>query len=79
VRRPGRLRSGWLLWVGPGRPGTASEWLTYTVHLDATPGYSLTLYDAAVSVDGSEAYTGTFVLLITGTSLITGAGHTAAP
>jgi hypothetical protein len=65
----------------PALPGLAAgtDWLTYTAQLTSTQPYTLILYDAAVTVNGAEAYTGDFTLVVTGATVITGSGHTAAP
>ncbi|MDY7075405.1 MAG: transglutaminase domain-containing protein [Chloroflexota bacterium] len=59
--------------------GVGSNWLTYTAQLTSTQPYTLTLYDAIVTVDDTDVYTGDFTLVVTGTTTLEGSGHTAAP
>jgi len=59
--------------------GVGTNWLTYTAELTATQPYTLTLYDAVVTVNNTDVYTGDFTLVTTATTTLTGSGHTAAP
>jgi len=72
---------GTLSTYAPALPGLAAgtDWLTYTAELTSTQPYTLTLTDAVVTVNDSDVYTGDFTLVVTGTTVITGSGHTAAP
>ncbi|MBN1873584.1 MAG: transglutaminase domain-containing protein, partial [Anaerolineae bacterium] len=65
----------------PALSGLAAgtDWLTYTAELTSTAPYTLTLTDAVVTVNDTDIYTGDFTLVVTGTTVITGSGHTAAP
>ncbi|MBN1888180.1 MAG: hypothetical protein JW850_09325, partial [Thermoflexales bacterium] len=59
--------------------GAGTNWLTYTAQLTSTQPYTLELRDVVVTVNGTDTYTGNFTLVTTGTTTLTGAGHTAAP
>jgi uncharacterized membrane protein len=59
--------------------GAGSDWSSYTATLTSTQSYTLTLTDAIVTVNDTDVYTGDFTLVVTGTTTIEGAGHTAAP
>jgi len=70
-----------LSFYAPALPGLAAgtDWLTYTAELTSTQPYTLMLTDAVVTVNDTDVYTGNFTLVVTGTTVLTGSGHTAAP
>ncbi|MGC8959621.1 MAG: hypothetical protein ACP5OO_07515, partial [Chloroflexia bacterium] len=59
--------------------GVGGDWITYTAQLSAAEAYTLTLFDAIVTLNGGSTYTGDFFLVVTGTASIMGSGHTAVP
>ena len=59
--------------------GVAGKWETCTAQLSAASPYTLTLFDALVTLNGGRVYSGTFLLVVTSTTAIEGAGRTAVP
>ncbi|MBN1485369.1 MAG: Ig-like domain-containing protein, partial [Chloroflexia bacterium] len=59
--------------------GLGGDWTDYSAGLSAAQPYTLTLQGALVTLNGADIYSGSFRLLVSGTSTLAGSGPTAVP